>query len=59
MEMTQEKMRKTYEEVIDNNIEQIKTMQKKGLSTDEDLLLVDTCIKYAIFMSETRTNENH
>jgi len=52
-----EKMKKTYEETIDGNIEELRRIQSQGLTGDDDLLLIDTCLKYVIFTSEMRTED--
>ena len=57
MKITEEIMKQTYEETIDNNIERIKHMQQNGLTDENDILLLDTCLKYVIFMSDVRSKE--
>lgn len=57
MKITQEVMKQTYEKTIDNSIEQIKKMQSNGLTDEGDILLLDTCLKYVIFMSDVRSEE--
>ena len=57
MKITEEIMKQTYEKTIDNHIEDIKRMQSEGLVDETDLMLLDTCLKYTIFMSELRNSE--
>jgi len=57
MEKIQEKMKKTYETTIDNNIDKLKDMHQNGLTEEDDILLLDTCLKYVIFMSEIRNKK--
>lgn len=54
MKITQAIMKKTYEDAIDNSIDKIKKMQSNGLTDEGDILLLDTCLKYIIFMSDVR-----
>ncbi len=54
MKITELVMKTTYEETIDNSIDRIEHMQSNGLSDENDILLLDTCLKYVIFMSKIR-----
>ena len=57
MKITEEIMKKTYEDTIDKNIDRIKEMRAKGLTEDGDILLLDACLKYVIFMSDSRSEK--
>ena len=58
MKITQEIMKHTYENTVDNSIDRIKHMQSNGLTAESDILLLDTCLKYIIFMSDLRNEKN-
>ena len=57
MKITQKIMQQTYEDTIDKHIERIKHIRANGLTEDTDILLLDTCLKYIILMSESRSEE--
>jgi len=57
MKITEQIMKQTYEKTIDNNIEQIKNMQKNGPTNETDILLLDTCLRYVILMNDIRSVE--
>ena len=57
MKITEQIMKQTYEETIDKNVDRIVDMQANGLTDENDILLLDTCLKYVIFMSKVRSNE--
>lgn len=57
MKITEQIMKTTYEDTIDNNIEKVKHIQANGLSEETDILILDTCLKYIILMSECRNKD--
>lgn len=54
MNIPQAIMKQTYEDIIDKNIDTIQKIQSNGLSEEKDILLLNTCLKYVILMSEIR-----
>lgn len=57
MKVTQKIMQDTYEKLIDSHIERIKSMSSEGLTEKNDIMLLDTCLKYVILMSNMRTEK--
>jgi hypothetical protein len=57
MKITEQIMKTTYEKTIDNSIDDIKRIQSDGLTEENDILLLDACLKYVIFMSDVRNKE--
>ena len=50
-------MKQTYDETIDKQIENIKRIQSEGLTQEDDMSLLDLCLKSVILESEIRGNE--
>jgi len=54
MRITQAVQKTTLEESIDESIDKVKSMKEQGITSEEDIFVLDLCLQYIILMSDIR-----